>query len=354
MDILQLEHFVAVAEESSFTRAAERVLRTQPAVSRSIKILEDEIGTPLFTRDAPQLPLTEAGRTLLEYAYRILGLRDEATRHLTALTTLTGGSLSIAAYESVATYLLPGFVHYYVQRFPGIRVSILRANSAEIPHLVMDRKVDVGFIKEEPKSHHLRSTHVYSDKLILVASPQHPFAGRRGVQLRDVMTERFVLHHLCPSTEQRVFRLFEAHGGRCCVAAEFSDFETVKDFVQRDGLALVPRITAMEELTAGKLVAVAVDGLDIERRTRMVHGASTYLSDAARHFIDVVRQVKVEQREAATLPSLPPGGSFPKPAPTSPLEPSGAPVLRRHGSPLGHTSESCGPMHTARAPRRSS
>jgi DNA-binding transcriptional LysR family regulator len=291
MDLLQLEHLLAVAEEGNFTRAAERVCRTQPAVSQSIKKLEEEVGAPLFSRDVHEVVLTEAGKTLAEYARRMVRLRDEAMRRLGELRNLDFGSLSIAAHESAAVYLLPGPLRRYFDRFPQIKVGIYRSRLDEIPRQVMDREVDIGFVKEAPAFHELRSALVHRDEMILIASPRHPLARRDDVRVRDLGSESFVLHHLCSSTEQKILRLFEAHGTRCRIAAELWSFENIKNFVRQDvGLAIVPRVCVTPELASGGLVEVPVEGLDIPRQTFMVFRDPGSLSPPAQQFIDVIRQ----------------------------------------------------------------
>ncbi len=132
MDLLQLEHFLAIVEERTFTRAAERVSRTQPAVSQSIKKLEDEIGAPLFARDVHEVTLTEAGRVLADYARRMVVLRDEAMRQVSELKAMKAGTLKLAAHESAAVYLLPTPLRAYLQQYPDIRVGIQRTRLAEI------------------------------------------------------------------------------------------------------------------------------------------------------------------------------------------------------------------------------
>ena len=295
MDLLQLEHFLAVAEEGSFTRAAERVFRTQPAVSQSVKKLEAEIGVSLFARDLPDLTLTEAGTALLDYARRILKLRDDAVRQVGRLHDLDTGHLTIAAYESAAIYLLPGPLRWYFRQFPQIKVGIFRGRLEEIPRQVMDREIDVGFVKDEPAFHGLKSAVVHSDEMILIASPRHPYAARTRLHVKDLNNEPFVLHHLCNSTEQKILRLFEAHGVRCNIAAELWSFENVKHFVQQDiGLAIVPRVTVLQELTARTLVGIPMEGLDIPRRTLMIFRDRGYMSDSAQQFIDLVRKFNWE------------------------------------------------------------
>jgi DNA-binding transcriptional LysR family regulator len=304
MDLLHLEHFLAVAEEGTFTRAAERVYRTQPAVSQSVKKLEEEVGVPLFARDMPELTLTEAGRALVEYARRMLKLRDDAVRQLGGLQDLSAGHVTIAAYESAAVYLLPGPLRRYLRQFPGIKIGIYRSRLEEIPRQVMDREIDVGFVKDEPVFRGLESITVYSDEMILIASPRHLLATRTHVKVKDLGKEPFVVHHLCSTTEQKILRLFEAHGMRCNIAAELWSFENVKHFVQQDiGLAIVPRVTVLQEVAAGTLVGIPVEGLGMSRRTLMIFRDRGYVSDSAQRFIDIVRQFNWDE----WLPSQPPG-----------------------------------------------
>ena len=290
MDLLQLEHFLAVVEERTFTRAAERVGRTQPAVSQSIKKLEEELGAALFARDLHDVSLTEAGKVLAEYARRMVRARDDAVRELGALKTLQSGTLTIAAHESAAVYLLPAPLRMYLHRFPEIKVGIYRSRLAEIPRQVMDREVDLGFVKEEPGFRELQSVEVHADDMVLIASPSHPLARRTEVRIAELGEEHFVLHHLCSSTEEKIMRLFEQHGTRCRIAAELWSFENIKSFVLEGvGLAIVPRITVRQELHDGSLAQIRVPDLNIPRRTLMVYREQGYLSDSARELIKIVR-----------------------------------------------------------------
>jgi DNA-binding transcriptional LysR family regulator len=290
MDLLQLEHFLAVCEEGSFTRAAERVCRTQSAVSQSIKKIEDEIGTPLFARGMHDVTLTEAGKLVLDYAHRMVRLRDEANRQLGALKNLNAGTLTIAAHESAAVYLLPAPLRSYLRSFPHIKVGIYRSRLDDIPRQVLDREVDVGFVKEEPNFRGLEVVDVHSDEMVLIASPQHPLAKRGEVRIHDLSEEGFVLHHLCSSTEQKILRLFDDYSIRCRIVAEVWSFENVKGFVRENvGLAIVPRITAEQELRDGLLVEIPVKELRIPRRTVMIYCSQGHLADSAREMIRIMR-----------------------------------------------------------------
>jgi DNA-binding transcriptional LysR family regulator len=300
MDLLQLEHFLAVVEEGTFTRAAERVRRTQPAVSLSIKKLEEEVGRPLFARDVHDVSLTEAGRVLADYARRMVRLRDDAIREMTKLKAMQAGSLTVAAHEAAAVYLLPAALRSYVQQFPDIKVGIYRSRLEEIPRQVMDRQVDVGFVKEAPSFHELQCVDVHSDEMICIASPTHPLASCDRVTLSDVSCEQFILHHLCSATADRILRLFEQHSTRLRVVAELWSFENIKEFVRQEvGLAIVPGITVREELRNGTLVRLPLEDLAMPRRTLMIYRDQGYVSEAARKLIDIVRDFNWTRQQTA-------------------------------------------------------
>jgi len=290
MELRQLEHFLAVVEEGTFTRAAERVSLTQPAVSLSIKKLEEEIGGPLFARDVHDLSLTEAGRVLADYARRMIRLRDDATREMARLGSMAAGSLKIAAHEAAAVYLLPVALRTYVQRFPDIKVGIYRSRLEEIPRQVMDRQVDLGFVKDAPTFHELQCVDVHTDEMICIASPKHPLASRSRLTVKDVSSEQFVLHHLCSATADRILRLFEQNSTRCRVVAELWSFENIKEFVRQEvGLAIVPGVTVREELRNGTLIRLPLGELAMPRRTLMIYRDQGYMSESARELISIVR-----------------------------------------------------------------
>jgi len=295
MNLLQLEHFLAVVEERTFTRAAERVCRTQPAVSESVRKLEEELGTSLFARDMHDASLTEAGTVLVDYARKIVLARDAAMREVGALKSLKSGMLHIAAHESAAVYLLSAPLRQYLQRFSDIKIGIFRSQLTDIPRQVMDREGQIGFVKDQPTFHELKWMEVHADEMVLVAAAGHPLSRRSEVRIRDLGDERFVLHHLCSSTEQKILRLFEQHNTRCRMAAELWSFENIKSFVQADvGLAIVPKITVHRELREGTLTRIDVPELNIPRRTLMIYREQEYLSDAARELIKVVRNFNWE------------------------------------------------------------
>ena len=298
MDLHQLEQFLAVADAGTFTRAAGKLCRTQPAISQSIKKLEEEVGVLLFARDLHDVTLTEAGQRLAGYARRLLRLRDEATQSLDELKSLSAGRLSIAAHEIAALYLLPRLLHSYLRQFPDIRIGVYRSSLDDVPRQVLDRQVDVGFVTHEPMFKELQTVHICSDEMVLVAAPRHPFAKRAGLRVEDLGEERFVLHHVCTSTAAKITRLFEEHGTPFRICAELWSFENIKEFVQQDfGVSIVPMITVRRELAAGTLIRIPVEGLHIPRQTYMIFRDARSLSDSAHGLLNLVNHFEWDAPE---------------------------------------------------------
>jgi DNA-binding transcriptional LysR family regulator len=260
----------------------------------------------------------------------MVSLRNEAMRQMSELKSLKAGTLAIAAHETAAVYLLPAALRSYLQRFPDIKVGIYRSRLEEIPRQVMDREVDLGFVKDVPLFHELQSVEVHSDEMVCVASPRHPLAGREVVTVRDVSSEQFVLHHLCTATAEKILRLFERNSARCRIVAELWSFENIKGFVQEEvGMAIVPGITVRQELKDGTLVRIPLRELAIPRRTLMIYREQGYVSDSARELIKIVRAfhwergfsdaTPVRTRDVPILEGPPPRSHRLRPGPASRL-----------------------------------
>src|SRR6202453_2338706 len=150
MDLAQLEVFLAVAREGRFSRAAEKLYRTQSAVSQSIRKLEDELGEPLFDRSSREGVLTDAGRVLQEYAERLLNLRSDAQEALVELRELQKGKLAIAANEFTALYLLPVLAKFR-RLHPMIKITVQRALGSRIPDDVLQHSAELGMLSYKPE-----------------------------------------------------------------------------------------------------------------------------------------------------------------------------------------------------------
>src|SRR6267378_1492308 len=180
MELSQLEVFVAVAREGRFSRAAEKLFRTQSAVSQTIRKLEDELGEPLFDRSSREGILTDAGKVLYEYAEKLLNLRGEATESLAELRELQKGKLIIAANEFTALYLLPVLAEFR-RLHPMIKITVQRSLGSHIPDDVARHTVEMGVLSYEPQEASLHSVVVYQDELTFVVPPSHPLASEKQV-----------------------------------------------------------------------------------------------------------------------------------------------------------------------------
>ena len=177
MDINQLEVFVAVAQEKSFSRAAEALHRTQPAVSQAIRRLEAELGESLFDRSSKDGTLTAAGRVLFDFAQQMLNLRHHAHSAIRELRDLHRGKLSLGANEYTVMCLLP-LIPIFRARHPHIKIEVKRSLASRIPGEILGRDVEIGVVSFKPTDQAIKSMPVAVDELALVVAPNHPLAAR--------------------------------------------------------------------------------------------------------------------------------------------------------------------------------
>jgi len=288
MDLFQLETFLAVAEERSFSRAAARLNRTQPAVSQTIAKLETELGETLLDRSSRDGTVTAAGEILLDYARKLLNLRGEATGALAELRTLHRGRLSLAANEYTCLYLLP-LLHQFRRQHPFIKITVQRSLASRIPDEVLMHAVEIGVLSFKPNDPQIKSVMVYRDQLALVVNPGHALARQKSVSIRELGTLNFVAHNVPSPQRQKVIEAFQRHRTPLQMGVELPSIEAVKRFVEMgNGVALVPGLTVEREVAAGSLVRIEVNDLQIERRLRLVYRRQTNLSHAAVAFLNGV------------------------------------------------------------------
>jgi DNA-binding transcriptional LysR family regulator len=288
MDLFQLETFLAVAEERSFSRAAKRLHRTQPAVSQAIAKLEAELGEVLLERPSRDGTLTDAGEVLREYAQKLLNLRSEATGALSELRELHRGRLNLAANEYTCLYLLP-LLDEFRRRNPRIKVTVQRALASRIADEVLLHSVELGVLSFRPDDAQIRSIAVYRDELDLVVNPKHPLAQAGEVSIGQLGTQNFIAHNISSPQRQKVIETFRRHKTPLRMGVELPSLEAIKRFVEMgNGVALVPGLTVRTELASGALVRVRVRELQLERRLRLVYRRQASLSHVAAAFLKVV------------------------------------------------------------------
>jgi DNA-binding transcriptional LysR family regulator len=295
MELTQLETFLAVAEERSFSRAALRLNRTQPAVSQVIRKLEESLGETLFDRAARDGSMTAAGALLHDYALRLLALRREATSALGELKSLERGQLQLAANEYTCMYLLPA-IDAFRREFPQVNVTVHRMLASHIPEELNLRTFEIGVISYRPDAAHFKTIAVYGDSLALIVSPKHSLATAERVSINDLGREDFIAHHVASPLRKRVIEAFQRYRTPLNMGIELPTIEAIKRFVAMgNGVALVPRLAVARELEIGDLVAVTVDELEMKRVLRLVHRRQATLSYAARSFLKTVRSMAEEQ-----------------------------------------------------------
>jgi DNA-binding transcriptional LysR family regulator len=295
MELSQLETFLAVAEERSFSRAAVRLHRTQPAVSQVIRKLEEDVGETLFDRAARDGSLTAPGVLLRDYALRLLALRREAASALDELKSLERGRLQLAANEYTCMYLLPA-IDGFRREFPHISVTVHRMLASHIPEELNLRTFEIGVVSFRPDPVQFRTIAVYADSLAFIVSPSHPLAGADRVSINELGEENFIAHNVASPLRRKVIEAFQRYRTPLNMGIELPTIEAIKRFVAMgNGVALVPHLTVARELETGDLVRVPVDELEMRRVLRLVHRRQAALSYAAKAFLRTVRTLALEK-----------------------------------------------------------
>ncbi len=298
-DLLRL--FETVIEEGSFSKAGQRLFRSQPAVSQAVKRLEEDLGAQLLDRSSRALRLTDSGRAAASFARRFLSLERELRLRLEELRDLRSGKLTIGANESTALYLL-GHVAAYRRRHPGIDVELRRSLSSRIPEAVLDGSLELGAISYDPGDPRLLSIKLYEDGLTFVVSPQHRFADQRQVSIRELGGEVFIAHNVVSPYRARVIESFRKHQVQLNMPVEMPTIETIRRLVQRNlGVAFLPKMCVERQILSGSLREVAVREIFMERTIRLVRPTRRKLSRASLAFLELV----AGSRPAAASP---PGG----------------------------------------------
>lgn len=291
MDINQLEVLVTVARERSFSRAAEVLGRTQPAISQAIRRLEAEIGEKLFDRSSKDGTLTFAGEVLLGHAKQMLNLRHNAEVAMTEMRDLKNGKVTISANEHTVFYLLP-VIEEFRRRHPVIKIEVQRGVASRIPNQITAREVELGVISFTPNGDSIKAVSVMTDELVFVVSPKHEFAGRVEVSIKDLGGQSFVAHNAPSPYRRRVIEAFDKHKTKLNIAVELPSLEAIKLMVESDaGVALVPRLSANAEIASGRLIGISVKDLKLERRLNIIYRRNSELSHAAKAFLMIAKEL---------------------------------------------------------------
>lgn len=284
-----LNVFLTLVEEKSFTRAAEKLGRTQPAITQAIQRLEAELGETLLDRSARELTLTEAGRVVFEAARRQENLQRELITRLGELRNKDAGRLVIGANESMILYLLPHLIRYR-QAYPKVKVVVQRSRSSEMTELLLAGDVDFGVVSYLTGDERFHSEVLYVDHLSCVVAPDHRLAHKKMLFIRDLGAETFVAHNVASPYRDAVMKAFQQQNIQLNMDIEMPTVESIRRMVQSGlGVAFLPRVCVDQDLRTGILKEIPVSELQLERKIYLVSVDKRPLSHAAGAFQELMK-----------------------------------------------------------------
>jgi DNA-binding transcriptional LysR family regulator len=299
MTLEDLRVFTTVAAERSFSRAAHKLHRTQPAVSQAIRRLEEAAGEQLIDRALRNGTLTDAGDVLLGYATRLLQLSEEAVGAVADLRDVRTGRVVLGSNEGSIHAVLP-LVEAFRREYPGVLVDVRRIPARQMAHEVILRTLDFGVLTFSPPERELLSLLLTTDELVLLVSPRHPLAGRGEITMEEMGRQAVIAHNDPSPARERVLQMYEWRNAPLNIRMSLPSLDGIKRAVEMDlGVALLPRRCAQKELERGHLVAVGVPELRSPREVRFVYRRAGDLSHAAKAFLAVARRATNRKSRAA-------------------------------------------------------
>ena len=276
----QLRTFAEVARRMSFTAAAKTLHLTQPAVSMQVRQLEATAGLPLFDQVGKRIQLTQAGRELLDYATGISALVRQAGEAMIALKGIGGGELAIAVV-STAKYFAPRLLAEFRRRHPEVKLRLVVNNREVVVQELAANSIDLAIMGRPPRGLDTEATAFARHPIAIVASPEHPLAGRKRIALQSLSGETFIIRERGSGTRAAMEHVFSARGFRTRDVLEMSSNETIKQAVMAGmGVAFLSMHTIGLELRAGRLVTLGVAGLPVMRDWHVIHRRQKRLSPA--------------------------------------------------------------------------
>ena len=290
MTFRQVEMFLAVAREGSFTRAASRIHLSQPTLSQQISDLEQELGKRLLHRRGRKVSLTEAGRVFSPHAARVVAAANDARHAVGDLDGIGHGSLLVGASTTPGIYVLPRVVAAFQQRYARVALTLSIANSRLVEERVRADELDIGVVGGHVLGPGERCVAAgLIDELVLIAPRRHAWTRRRGIGTRDLATERLLIREPGSATQQVMERALQQAGITPGPTMELNHTEAIKQYVIAGlGVAFVSIHAVRDELRARQLALVPVRGLRIRRHFHVIHEERRILSATARAFLAVL------------------------------------------------------------------
>ncbi len=293
MDCRQLEVFCKIVELKSFSRAAEALRLTQPTVSGHILTLEQELEMKLLDRLGREVVPTQAGSLLYGYATKILRLRDEAAQAMDSLKGDLRGRLEVAASTIPGTYILPPHLKSFASLYPELTVAVRIGDSQAVARLVLEREVEVGVVGAKPQSTKLLAEPLTTDELVLVVPPEHAWAGRKGVELKELEGQPLLMREEGSATRLRFEQALREAGlalADLSVAAEFQTNEAIKQAVAAGlGVSVISDLAVAGEKSRGVLTVLPLKGASLRRTFYVIRRRGANLSPASEAFLKFLK-----------------------------------------------------------------
>jgi DNA-binding transcriptional LysR family regulator len=298
VELSELRVFLKVASERSFSRAAMHLHRTQPAVSQSIKRIEDSLGERLFDRSTKDATLTEAGRLLQEYAERLQRLAEEADSAVRDLRDLRRGRVLIGANETSVHALLP-LIARFREVHALVHVEVRRVPARQIGAEVAQGNLDFGILTFQPTEHNLKWTVLGQDELVMLVHPDHALVGSKSVTLAECARQTVIAHNDPSHVRERVLQEFRQKGIPAKILISLPSLEGIKRAVAMQlGVAILPRRCAEAEIARRELVALEMPEVRLRRHVRLVYRRVGQRSHAATAFLALLVPAKSGKRKA--------------------------------------------------------
>jgi len=292
MDFDQLETFLEVARHTSFSRAAEKRFRTQPAISSQIRSLEEEVGARLFDRSGGKVALTAAGKLFQQYAEQTLDARKTMLVTLAEMERIPRGEIVVGANEGTCLHILPEVFADFKKLYPNVGVQISRLERAKIMESIIDNSVDFGVVSAPVDDKRLTVVTIHRDELVMIAPPGHPLSQVQLAAIAEVVGYPLLLPKV-GRTRDALENLFHDRGLKPKISMELDSSELLKRFVAADvGVGFIARSNVSEDVKAGVLAAVAIADASIRRDLALVFRKDKALSRAALAFIEIAVKIK--------------------------------------------------------------
>ncbi|HEY4888814.1 MAG TPA: LysR family transcriptional regulator [Candidatus Dormibacteraeota bacterium] len=286
----QLRTFKTVADLNSFSLAAQQLGLSQPSVSYQVKELEEAIGMPLLDRLGKGVHLTEAGEVLYSYARRTLDVLEEAGLALEEMRGIKRGKLRVGASTTVGIYLLPAALGAFKKLHPGLVISLEIGTRARVQEQVLRNELDLAVVGPALKDPDLAILPFVSDELVVIAPAGHKLAGRRGLAMKDLQGQPFVMREPASGSRSSFEQAARKAGAKLDVAMELGSNGAIKHAVESGlGLAAISRYACALELSGGRLVELDVRGFPIRRDWHIVHLRRRRLPASVLAFIEFLK-----------------------------------------------------------------